>query len=179
MQIVPTLGCSLEMLDIVCQAVDAVLDRDDPAYLSAEHLKTIRSLEIRTQSLEQRATGISDADPEEMEDATNVAEIYRLATLVYLCRVARGEPRDSNTARELIQQSFELLGNMKFCGRPWPLFVIALEAHTEELRKIALTALEESLRRRPFGSMALAGRMIREAWVPQGLRALEMDSCMV
>ncbi|KAB5549453.1 hypothetical protein GE09DRAFT_1126523, partial [Coniochaeta sp. 2T2.1] len=52
--IVSTSGCSLEMLDLVCQAVDAVLDLDDPRHLSELHLKTIRSLEIRTRGIEQR-----------------------------------------------------------------------------------------------------------------------------
>ncbi|KAB5578900.1 hypothetical protein GE09DRAFT_1091434 [Coniochaeta sp. 2T2.1] len=44
--IVSTSGCSLEMLDLICQAVDAVLDRDDPCHLSEMHLVGITRVVI-------------------------------------------------------------------------------------------------------------------------------------
>ncbi|OIW23748.1 hypothetical protein CONLIGDRAFT_636998 [Coniochaeta ligniaria NRRL 30616] len=174
--IVSTLGCSLEMLDLVCQAVDAVLDRDDPLHLSVTHVKAIQSLEIRTQGIEQRSTGLdNDDDAEGMVSRTNTAELYRVATLIYLGRVARAEPRDSDVTKEPVAQAFTLLRNMTVCNCPWPLFVVGLEAHTEDQRKIVLTVLDASLRRRPMGSMVLTSRMIREAWALQDLQTEDTD----
>ena len=170
-QIVPSLGCSLEILDLLCESVDAVMDRNDPLYLSPEHLATLKSLEIRLHNADQRYTGVLDVDPHR----SHVAELYRLSILIYLYRVAKGEPMDCAAVEELVQQSFALLNDMEFCLRPWPLFVIALEAHTDDLRKTMLTILEESLKNRPLGSMQLLNRMIRDAWVQQDLHPGEID----
>jgi hypothetical protein len=168
------------MLDLVCQAVDAVLDRNDPLHLSETHAKTIRSLEIRTRDVEQRLSGLRDDDDAgEMVSRTSTAELYRLATLIYLSRVARAEPRDSEVAREPIAQAFALLRTMPFCNCPWPLFVVGLEAYTEEQRETVLTILEASLRRRPMGSMVLTSRMVREAWVQQDLQAADVDPLVI
>ncbi len=159
----------------MCQVVDAVLDRDDPLYLSPLHLKTMQSLEFRIRNLEQHKSGISELDPHN----TAIAELYRLAALIYLSRVARGEPRDSAAVQELLTQAFDLLGTMDFCLRPWPLFIIALEADTEDLRKTIMEVLDESLRRRPLGSMSILSRMIREAWVQRDLQSEEVDPLLL
>lgn len=163
------------MLDLVCQAVDAVLDRDDPRYLCETHANTIRSIEIRTRAIKQRLSSLGNDDTGESVFRANTAELYRLATLIYLGRVARAEPRDSEVTKEPIVQAFTLLRNLTFCERPWPLFVVGLEAHTEEQRGTVLAVLRESLRRRPMGSMVLASRMIREAWAQQDLQAVDVD----
>ena len=171
LQIVPTLGCSLEILDLLCRLVDAVLDRNDPNYLSPEHLATLKSLEIRLQKVEQRYTGILDTDPYR----TQVAELYRLAVLIYLYRVAKGEPRDCEAVKELVEKSFALVNDMDFCLRPWPIFIIGLEAHTDELRKSILTLLQRSLKNRPLCSMQLVNRLIRDAWVQEDLNLEGID----
>ncbi len=166
-QIVPTLGCSLEMLDLLCQLVDAVLDRDDPLYLTPTHTKTLQSLEIRIRNLEQRHTGVSDSDPY----MARIAELYRLAALIYLNRIAKGQPRECKCVEDLLAQAFAILEHVDFCLRPWPLFIIALEADTEDHRKRVLDVVDASLKRRPLGSMAILNRMIREAWAQADLQS--------
>jgi hypothetical protein len=64
---------------------------------------------------------------------------------------------------------------MTSCDRPWPFFVLALEASTDEHRKTVLAVLEGSLGKRKRGNMALTGRMIRDAWVQQDLRTTDVD----
>jgi hypothetical protein len=76
---------------------------------------------------------------------------------------------------ELVDQSFALLKDMEFCLRPWPLFIIALEAHNEDHRKTVLTVLEGSLMNRPLCSIQLVNRMIRDAWVQEDLHPGEID----
>lgn len=172
-QVVPTLGCSLELLDLLCQVIDSVLDREDPSYLSELHLKTIRSLEIRLQGLQQRHSGVS-AEPGELAHRTNIAELFRLATLTYLYRLAKGEPRESPAAEGVINDAFAILDHIDYCERTWPLFIIALEAQTEEQRAAILRVLKESVKRQPLGAMALANRMIHDAWIQQDLQEVEM-----
>jgi hypothetical protein len=49
------------------------------------------------------------------------------------------------------------------------LFVIGLDANTEEQRLAVLTVIDRALDLQPLGPMALANRMIRDAWVQQDL----------
>ncbi|KAF2092404.1 hypothetical protein NA57DRAFT_50419 [Rhizodiscina lignyota] len=173
--VVPTIGCSLELLNLLCEVVHAILDREDPSYHSQAHLKRIRALEIRLRGLEQCPDGVSGIEPEEKAHRSNIAELFRLATLTYLYRVAKGESRESIDANTIIERAFALLRNVKNCERPWSLFIIALEARTEHHRAIVLEILKESLRMQPVGMIALTKRMIHDAWVQQDLHDEEID----
>jgi hypothetical protein len=148
-----------------------VLDRDDLRHSSQAHQKAIRSLEIRLKRLEQRHSGVSDDEGRQAD----VAEIFRLATLTYLYRLAKGDPSESVAVRETTSRAFAILDQIEYCERPWPLFIFALEARTEEQRTIIMTVLMGSLRRQPLGAMALANRMIHDAWVQRDLHETEMD----
>ncbi|KAH6987946.1 fungal-specific transcription factor domain-containing protein [Ilyonectria sp. MPI-CAGE-AT-0026] len=173
--VVPTLGCSLELLDLLCHVIDSVLEPHDPIYQSPEHMKKMRSLEIRLRSLEQRHTGISGSDLEEVAHQTNIADLFRLAALTYLYRLAKREAGQSECVLWVLNRAFIVLGQVTYCERPWPLFVIALESRTEEQRAIVLTVLKASLQRQPLGSMALTSHMIHDAWKQQDLCSGEMD----
>ena len=166
-------------MDILCQVIDCVLDREDPNHLSQVHLKTIKTLEIRLQGLKQVHSGVLDAEWEEMARRTNLAELFRLAVLTYLYRLAKGEPRESSAVRRALSSAFDLLDQIKYCERPWPLFIIALEARTEEQRLTILTILKKSLKRQPLGTMSLVNRMIHDAWIQQDLHEGEIDPLLL
>ncbi|EHK18365.1 uncharacterized protein TRIVIDRAFT_77131 [Trichoderma virens Gv29-8] len=174
--IVPILGCSLELLDLLCQAIDAVYEPGDPDYQSESHLKLIRSLEIRLKYLQQRQSTVAPLDGPEMRQEAIVAELYRLAAIIYLLRMAKGEPENSKAVAHVVDQAYELLQQLVYCERPWPLFVVALEARTEEHRMRMLKVLEKSLERRPLGPMTLVNRMIPDAWTQQDLRESSIDA---
>lgn len=174
-QIVPILGCSLELLDLLCQAIDVVYEPGDPDYQSESHLKLVRSLEIRLKYLQQRQSTVASLDGPEMKQEATVAELYRLAAIIYLLRMAKGEPDNSKSVVPLVDQAYELLDQLVYCERPWPLFVIALEARSEEHRMRMLRVLEKSLERRPLGPMRLVNKMIPDAWTQQDLRESSID----
>jgi hypothetical protein len=96
-----------------------------------------------------------------------VAELYRLATLIYLLLIAKGDLVAYKDATDALDKAFGILSSVGYCERPWPLFIIGLAAHTEEQRFTLLTVIEKSLALQPLGSMALVGRMIRDVWVQQ------------
>lgn len=169
---VPIAGCSLELLDLLCQVIDAVHERNSPENRSKPHLKVLQSLEIRLHELSQRQSGVSSSDSTENDNAIHseqVAELYRLAALIYLYLIAKGESTSSPDAITAITKAFELLSAVEHCERPWPLFIIGLAANTEDQRLSVLRVIEQSLALQPLGSMALADRMIRDAWVQQDL----------
>ncbi|KAL7785832.1 fungal-specific transcription factor domain-containing protein [Trichoderma ceciliae] len=173
--IVPILGCSLELLDLLCQVIDAVYEPGDPEYQSELHLKTVRSLEIRLKYLDQRQSTVAPLDDYEATQETKVAELFRLAAIIYLLRMAKGEAENSKCVVQAIDEASVVLGQLEYCERPWPLFIIALEARTEDHRMNMLRVLEKSMERRPLGPMTLVNRMIPDAWTQQDLRGSSMD----
>ncbi|KAK5996189.1 hypothetical protein PT974_04617 [Cladobotryum mycophilum] len=173
--IVSILGCSLELLDLLCQIINVVGERHDPSYRAESHKKNIVSLEMRLESIDQRHAGVSALDLNATIHEVKMAELFRLAALLYLLRAAKGEPKSSEAVIRTAENSFDLLGEVEYYERPWPLFVIALEAHTDDQRIIISRVLKHSLQRRPLGTMALVKRMIHDAWIQQDLHDGDMD----
>lgn len=172
LQVVPIAGCSLELLDLLCRVIDAVHERDDPEYLSESHVKLLHCLELRLRGIKQHHSGVFPAQSSGEEDAENsekVAELYRLATLIYLFVIAKGDPIGFEDTKQAIDKAFGILQMVECCERPWPLFIIGMVAQTEDQRLHLLTVFDKSLALQSSGSMALANRMIRDAWVRQDL----------
>lgn len=93
-----------------------------------------------------------------------IAELYRLAALLYLQRVARNSPRDTPHVNKLAAEAYRALEVTARCDRPWPLFVIALEASTEDERRLVLVTIETLLERRPLRKFMMLRTMIQQAW---------------
>lgn len=174
-KIVPILGCSLELLDLLCQVVDNVYEPGHPNHLSESHLKTVRSLEIRLKHLEQRQAAVLPSDTMQVTQETQIAELFRLAAIIYLLRMAKGESETSKCLASAMDQALHILNEIEYCDRPWPLFIIGLESRTEEQRSRMVQVLESSVKRRPLGSMTLVKRMVPDAWTQQDLRELPME----
>lgn len=170
-KILPSLGCSLELLDVVCQIVEVVLDRDDPHFRSDQHLAAIRTLELRLERLEQRVSAVTEDVDCDTRATKKLAELFRLAAYIYLERLAKGSESQETKVRCLLDDAFGLLRELKVCERPWPLFIIALEARTDEERVLILSVLEQSLIQRPMGNLTITQRLIHAAWIQQDLHA--------
>ncbi|KAK0710308.1 fungal-specific transcription factor domain-containing protein [Lasiosphaeria miniovina] len=180
-------GCSLEMLDIICHVIDAVRDRDGPNHLSAEHLGIIRTLQLRLDRVKQvlrisstDARSLTSGEDNEEEIGAEIqkppahpweqrADLYRLAAYIYLERMALCRPRGDPKVASLIDQAMSLLSTLGICERPWPVFVIALEARTDEERRGIVDLLGTASDLKPLGSIPLLKRMIHAAWVQQDL----------
>ncbi|AEO65613.1 uncharacterized protein THITE_2112764 [Thermothielavioides terrestris NRRL 8126] len=186
--ILPITGCSLHLLVLLSQIVDAVHDRTDPRHLSPSHLATIHSLEQQLSALTQlpsnRISAALNADdnkhahepaaglPPEESAETRQAELYRLAAHIYLLRVARAAPPTDPTVLALVDKALDLLRRSSpGCSRPWPLFVVALEARTDAQRRVVSDALRDGLARRPLGNLQIVRRMVHAAWVQIDLHA--------
>ncbi|KAK4447273.1 fungal-specific transcription factor domain-containing protein [Podospora aff. communis PSN243] len=172
--ILASAGCSLELLDLLSQTISAVYDRTDPRHLSPSHLSTLRTLDYRIKNLVQvtRVESISSNSsdsPERTSHSHNAALFYRLAVHIYLLRVAQGLPLSSPKVHSLIDSAFETLSLLPYCERPWPLFVVALEARTEDERRLVLDKIEAGVKAKPFGNMCAAREMVTRAWVQKDL----------
>ncbi|UKZ91513.1 uncharacterized protein TrAFT101_006490 [Trichoderma asperellum] len=163
-EILTSWGCSLELLDILYEIFDNVFDRDSEQHKSPEH-------NIRLKALEQRLHHLIQCEHSDISNVgqvssynTQIAEFYRLAALLYLQRVARNSPRDAPHVIKLAADAYRALEVMARCDRPWPLFVIALEASTEDERRLVLVTIETLLERRPLRKWMTLRTMIQQAW---------------
>jgi len=178
-KILATFGCSLELLDLLYQIIHYVFDRDDPRHLGTEHRHATRTLEFRLKSLTQIPRLEPIASPaagspgvREEDNAANsqrAAALYRLAVYIYLERVARAKRGDDPTVVTLVDDAMQILRLLPWCERPWPLFVIALEARTEEERRLVIDKLDSGMDKKPLGNLAAIKRLILSAWVRQDL----------
>lgn len=165
----------MELLDVLCPIIEAVLDRDDPQYRSEQHRAAIRTLELRLDRMDQRVSAVSATEGDYHDGSfclSKVAELFRVAAYIYLERLAKGADNNEPKVNCLLDRAFQLLREMGLCDRPWPLFIIALEARTDEERVLILSILENSLTQRPMGNLAITKRLIHAAWVQQDLHAV-------
>ncbi|KAE9378870.1 hypothetical protein N431DRAFT_553212 [Stipitochalara longipes BDJ] len=178
--ILSSLGCSLELLDTLTLVFDNVLDREDPLYLSEEHERSMRSLELRLENIQQECRIGEIEETQLQRDTSNgIAELYRLSALIYLERVARGASKASLKATKWVQDAFKILENLRSCERPFPLFVIAVEACTDYQKAIILKVIASTIEERPLGAISSVKRMIEAAWVQDDLNLeQELDSLL-
>jgi hypothetical protein len=167
---------------LLCQVIDAVHDRTDSSHLSPSHLKITRRLELRLEALIQspRVATTSPSSSQGPVDAQEqLAELYRLATHIYLLRMALALPHDDPAVAALVDKAIQLLRGPEMqrngYARPWPLFVVALEARSEEARRVVSDALGAALRRRPLGNLLVVKRLVHAAWVQTDLALASGD----
>ncbi|RAO66830.1 uncharacterized protein BHQ10_002842 [Talaromyces amestolkiae] len=168
--ILPLYGCSLELLDTLHDVLLNCLDRTDSEYMSQRHKDILDQLTDRLQNLIQRErVGDDRTDSPQSSHARQVAEAFRLAALLFLERVARNSRRDAPRVARLRSEAFALLGNMRICDRPWPLFVLSIEAEDGDQRRLTLAMMERIMKRGPQAKFAPVCNMVREAWALQDL----------
>ncbi|KAJ4854481.1 fungal specific transcription factor domain-containing protein [Trichoderma breve] len=152
-----TLGCSLELMEFLSQAIDLIKDRDDPDYLSKSHSHAIYNLEGQIRDMgQQLCSGIDRED-------------YHLAVLIYLDRVVRGSLADSRLSRTSAEEALDLLSNLGLCERPFIMIMLALQAESDSDRLLVLSALKNAITERPLSNLASTEQIIRRIWVQQDL----------
>ncbi|CAK7218075.1 hypothetical protein SBRCBS47491_003383 [Sporothrix bragantina] len=184
----PSLGCSLELLEILCQIVDTVLEPANPSYHSPEHLRALRKAELRLDGVVQHVPTISGVDVLDTSSGGNSppflneppqyqqteSQLYSVATKLYLQRLGRGLDKQSDTVQDLLDKGFDLLKTLGRCKRPWLLFVLGVEARDDDERRLVLCSMapEEPQMRQPK-NIQLVRRLIQAAWTQQDLHATE------
>lgn len=167
----PPLGCSLELLDLFSEAINAVCTPEDPFRLTNERQANIRSIEVRLLSVEQFALDITGN-----ESGADIAEICRLAVLVYLYRVARGDDTESQVLETTLSLAYARLQGLHGTAKAWALFILGVEARTEERRQTILQALRIALQTSPIGTVPHVWEMVQRSWNYQDLQEGPVDA---
>ncbi|EED13541.1 conserved hypothetical protein [Talaromyces stipitatus ATCC 10500] len=173
-----TLGCSLELLDLLGQAVDLVRqDRKDPELLTKSHQYAIDSLEQRLRAVDQQlCSGINDEEYHTVgsrKHYTAIAQLFQFAILIYLDRVVRGSPISSPASQTAAEQSFSILRDLGVCERPFPMFILSLQAESDSDRILMLRSLQRTRKERTLGNLDWTEQMIRRIWAQQDLHGTE------
>lgn len=131
----------------------------------ARHSSRRLELEVRLQNLAQ----LMAPDEEDSESALRrhailaTAELYRLATILYLLRVCPTEG-DELACRAYVKQAFQVLSELEVATSPWPLFVIACESETDKQRVAILHTLAKMEDVRKIGNIYTMRNMIETFW---------------
>lgn len=110
----------------------------------------------------------ANSTPVQIKDTSATAELYRLAGLLYLQRVVPTAGDEGRRAAYL-QQAFGALRTVRVATSPWPIFIIACEARTEEERAHIFDVLERMDEVRNVGNVRVMRSIIETIWKQQDL----------
>lgn len=170
------MGCSLELMDIISRMSDHVLALNDLNFRSQQHIEILDEFEMRLLNLEQIVVfvGMSES-AQDQEKAAYTAELYRIASLIYLYRVARRLPSDSLALSHLVEDAMSIFEKTGTSDCTWPLFVIGCEAKLDCHRAIMIDTFQATEERRQFANIQWIRQMVEAAWKQDDLNTTEQD----
>ncbi|KAI1015282.1 hypothetical protein LB504_011140 [Fusarium proliferatum] len=166
--IVGSLGCSVEVLEIIDEINMMRLHsaHDD---LSTSTLQRC-GLAMRLYNLRQLLTPIESSDGLRPDRILTIAELYRLATLLYLQRV-HPIAEDDFTRPVYVQQALGVLKSLDVATSPWPVFIIACEVDEQD-RVSILHTLDRMDSVRSIGNIKVLRDVIEGIWKHQDLLSI-------
>ncbi|EPE02448.1 hypothetical protein F503_00716 [Ophiostoma piceae UAMH 11346] len=181
------IGCSLELLEIICQIVDSVpgdagqevTEPESPPPSQRTPERTLRQLELRLDNIKQHVSVVSVVPAEDAEENAYMdkksrleaeSRLYHIAAQLYLQRLGHGIAKDDEAVQNLLNEAFGLLGELARCRRPWPLFVIGVEARDETERHLVMACMAGVQLPK---NMASIKRLIQATWTQLDLLSLD------
>lgn len=104
---------------------------------------------------------------------TYTAELYRIATLLYLYEVAPREAIPDVGINDLVREGLQVMDSMEVVTSPWPLFIVACNVTSDFDRLKTLAFLDTADRKRKIGNYQLIKNIIHSVWKQQDLNADE------
>ena len=178
-QIIGSLGCSIELLEIISQINRLRRWNDLTAGPESESKSSAPGRTQNRQGLETRLIEMSQEldlveqtaeDPLRKLHIIATAEFYRLAALLYLQHVCPFED-DLILKTQYLRQALDVLGKLEVATSPWPLFVVSCEVRTDEDRIVILQTLDQMNARRHIGNLEALRDIIELIWKQDDLRA--------
>ncbi|KAL9564232.1 hypothetical protein ACKAV7_011423 [Fusarium commune] len=164
--IVGSLGCSVEVLEIIDE-INMMRLHSAHDCLSTSTLQRC-DLAMKLFNLRQLLSPLECSDSLRSHRILAIAELYRLATLLYLQRV-HPIAEDDFTRPVYVQQALGVLKNLGVATSPWPVFVIACEVDEQD-RVSILHTLDRMDSVRSIGNIKVLRDVIESIWKQQDLR---------
>ena len=167
-QIVPTIGCSIEVLTAISHIVDTVLEkevRDD-----LQSVEVVKKLERRLKYSQQKTEAWSDeTSSDTLKEMRHIAELYRMSGLIYLHRVTGGIGILNYQLQELVDDAFAILTKLRTCERTFPLFILGCEARDDVRRGAILRILRETEAEFAPGNIISVRQYLERFWAQEDL----------
>lgn len=166
------------MLELISKVVQSIKMPDDPLYLQNEHTTVLNDLEARLKSLRQIFQSNDVENIQERIDMIElIAELYRVATLIYIERIGRGASRFSPNVVKLVEDAFIILSRLDRCERPFPFFIISCEARTDAQRTLVMNIMDSTSSVRNCGNLKSIRALVQAAWIQDDLHEEQELSC--
>lgn len=129
------------------------------------------ALEQRLQAASQQLSPdeVTISTDAQIKAASATAELYRLASLLYLQRVAP-DTGDEVRRATYLRQAFTALGDVPVATGPWPIFIVACEARTDEERIYILEILDQMDKVRNIGNVRVMRSILETIWKQRDLQ---------
>lgn len=166
--IIGALGCSRELMNLI-----ALITRLQSVTPLPDGLTLLPCLiHTRLGNLVQIPLINPDAQSGQLDSKRilQTAELYRLASSIYLHTTLLPLSRSSSQLQSLVSRSLELLEMFPVCTSPWPLFVTALEVNNDTDRVRVLHVLEVMQRVRRIGNVDVLQKVVETFWNQMDLR---------
>lgn len=159
---------SHDLLGVLYQVVTTIKRPTDPGYFSSDYAASLERLEAKIKSMPQDSANVAMTPTEGTDDSFGV-EMYQVAALIYLERASRNFSGQSEKIQRLVERGFYVLGIVDKCIAALPLFIIGLEARTDEQRLLMLRLIERASSVSKLRSLETAGRLVKAAWIQDDL----------
>ncbi len=171
-QIIGSLGCSLEVLEII-RYTNSIRDANPKP---PEYCGMCLALEAQLLNLTQRIPlderGNDLCTPAESAQILGTADLYRMAALLYLRRISPAPSvGEIDPMPSYVCEAFRVHESLQIWTSPWPLFVLACEADADGQRMAILTALRDMDERRGIGNVFVLRGIIESLWKQKDLQA--------
>ncbi|KAF5576585.1 hypothetical protein FPCIR_12518 [Fusarium pseudocircinatum] len=165
-QIVGSLGCSVELLETIDEINMMRLHstNDCPSTSTLQRC----DLTMKLHNLRQSLAPIECCDGLRSRRILAIAELYRLATLLYLQRV-HPIAEDDFTRTIYVRQALGVLKDLGVATSPWPVFIIGCEVDEQD-RVSILHTLDRMDSVRSIGNIKVLRDVIEGIWKQQDLR---------
>ncbi|KAI0197906.1 fungal-specific transcription factor domain-containing protein [Astrocystis sublimbata] len=160
----PPAIAAVKLLSELCDAVSAYPVSTDSAEMTNEHISFLKILDwkIRNISFDEMTQGDTD-------NARMNAEVYKLAMLVYLNRASNDALAQAAMTQSYVDQGFALFARISSCQHQFPLFVLGLEARTDEQRVIILELISRTGRTDASRSLEQVRILMQASWAQEDL----------
>lgn len=134
----------------------------DSPTLPPEDIVIFQVLDSRLHTIQQKSS--SSSTREYMPSTEGIAELYRLAALIYLHRRIEVFQGPSPLVETAVDSAFAILSTITVCERAFPLSIVACEARTDERRELILTLIARTEEERISRSYACIKRLANLFW---------------
>ncbi|KAG4428744.1 hypothetical protein IFR05_015775 [Cadophora sp. M221] len=175
--IIGSLGCSMQVFECISciNHIAKIIEQSPSKALPANLSSMPIQLETQLKFLTQIPRIVDENMRRDLDTSliTQTAELYRIASLIYLYQSVAHKPTGCPEFKHLVNDALVILRKLGVCTSPWPLFIVACEVTDDEQRVVILETLEKMRVVRRIGNVEIMRNIIEAVWKRGDLNAVE------